>query len=69
MAFVNKEYRPHRLLIPVIALLAVVSTVVFFSMFSHNFNMTPDSAVAAAAFAAFVLVAIVGLVFKPLLGE
>jgi hypothetical protein len=63
-----REYRPHRLLIPVVAALAVTLSVVFFHGMESR-GVTPDSAAHWAAILAFGIVAVVGIVFKPLLGE
>lgn len=52
---------PHRLVVPFTALLAVVITVVLFKLFFES--------VYIAAFISFCFTVIVGLVFKPLLGE
>jgi len=63
-----REYRPHRLIIPVVALLAVTLTVIFFhGLESHG--ITPDNAAYISAIFAFITVTIVGFAFKPLLGE
>ena len=58
---------PHRLVIPVTALLAVVVTVVLFNALDGR--MTPAHAVYAAAGIAFIVTASIGFAFKPLLGE
>ena len=62
-----REYRPHRLIIPVTALLAIVLTVVLFQLLYGKFSA--EHAVYVAAGIAFVIVALIGLSFKPLLGE
>jgi predicted neutral ceramidase superfamily lipid hydrolase len=62
-----REYRPHRLVIPFTALLAVVLTVVLFKTLDGR--MSSEHAVYVAAFVSFSVTALIGLVFKPLLGE
>ena len=58
---------PHRLVVPVTALLAVVVTVVLFEALDGH--MTPTHAVYVAAAVSFLVTAAIGLAFKPLLGE
>jgi hypothetical protein len=58
---------PHRLVIPVTALLAVVLTVVVFNALYNRIGA--EYAVCIAAFVAFVATALIGIAFKPLLGE
>ena len=58
---------PHRLVIPVTALLAVVLTVVVFNALYEKFGA--QHAVYIAASVSFVATAIIGISFKPLLGE
>jgi hypothetical protein len=62
-----REYRPHRLVIPFTALLAVVLTVVMFKALYNR--MSPEHAVYVSASVSFVVTALIGFVFKPLLGE
>jgi succinate dehydrogenase hydrophobic anchor subunit len=58
---------PHRLVIPFTALLAVVLTVVLFkALYEH---VGAEHAVYIAAASAFALTALIGLAFKPMLGE
>jgi len=65
---VGKEYRPHRLLIPFVALLALVLSVVFFHGLEAH-GVTADTAAFWSAVFAFIVVTIIGFAFKPLLGE
>ena len=58
---------PHKLVIPVTALLAVVLTVVLFNTLYNRIGA--EHAVYIAAGAAFAITALIGIAFKPLLGE
>jgi hypothetical protein len=58
---------PHRLVIPVTALLAVVLTVVVFNALYNRIGA--EHAVYVAAGVAFVVTALIGIAFKPMLGE
>jgi hypothetical protein len=58
---------PHRLVIPVTALLAIVLTVVLFTAFYHRVDA--QRAVYLAALISFSVTAFIGMAFKPLLGE
>jgi hypothetical protein len=58
---------PGRAVIPVTALAAVVLTVVLFNCFYEKIGA--EKAVCVAAFAAFVVTALIGMCFKPILGE
>ena len=57
----------HRLIVPVTALLALVVNVVLFNIFYSKMSVGAASGLAAAV--AFVLVVVIGLVFKPTLGD
>lgn len=65
---VGREYRPHRLLIPFIALFALTLSVVFFHGLEH-YGIAVDTASFWSAVFAFIIVTIIGFAFKPLLGE
>ena len=58
---------PHKLVIPVTALLAVVLTVALFHAFDGR--MSSDHAVYTAAVISFIVTFLIGIAFKPLLGE
>jgi MFS superfamily sulfate permease-like transporter len=64
----NREYRPHRLVVPFTAALAVVCTIVFFNMLESH-GVTPDHAAGLAALFSFLTTVAIGVFFKPLLGE
>lgn len=59
--------RQHRLMIPIIALLAIVLNVVLFLSFESK--MTPDHAAYIGAAFSFLIVVAVGKLFKPHLGD
>ena len=62
-----KRTSPHRLVIPFTALLAVVLTVVVFNVLYERIGA--EHAVYVAAFLAFTATALIGIAFKPMLGE
>lgn len=61
------EPRQFKLIVPVVALLALVIDVVLFATLENKIG--PDHAAYLGAFIAFILVVIIGKAFKPLLGE
>lgn len=67
MSVSTSPRQPHRLVIPVTALLAIVLTVVLFQAF--NGAMQTEKAIYVSAGIAFLVTALIGIVFKPLLGE
>ena len=65
--YTPEKNSPGRAVIPVTALGAVVLTVVLFNCFYEK--MGAEKAICLAAVAAFVLTALIGFCFKPILGE
>jgi uncharacterized protein YqgC (DUF456 family) len=61
------EPRQFKLVVPVVALLALVIDVVLFATLENKVGA--DHAAYIAAFIAFILVVVIGKAFKPLLGE
>lgn len=61
------ERRPHRLVIPFTALLALVLCVALFHCLDGR--VSPQTAVYIAALISFAVTAVVGMAFKPMLGE
>ena len=58
---------PGRAVIPVTALAAVVLTVTLFNCLYEK--MGAEKAICIAAFVAFLITALIGFCFKPILGE
>ena len=61
------ERRPHRLIVPITALLALVLCVALFHCFDGR--VSPTNAVYIAALISFAITAVIGIAFKPMLGE
>lgn len=64
----NSTPRPHRLVIPVVAALAVTCTVIFFHVL-ENYGVQPDHAASLAAGGSFLVTLLVGLACHPHLGD
>ena len=62
-----RDYRPHRLIIPFTAMLALVLCVALFHALDGR--VSPQKAVYIAALISFALTAVIGIAFKPMLGE